>query len=239
VFPIGDEHNGRRLTPFVNYGLIAVNALVFLYEVTLNRPELFEFIYRWGAIPVVVSDGDRWFTPVTSTFVHGGWLHLGGNMLFLWVFGDNVEDTMGHLGYLLFYLICGAAGSALHVLVNPESRIPIVGASGAIAGVLGAYILLFPHGKIKTLVFLWIIPFVFLVPAWFQLGLWIFIQFVNGVAAFDVSTRDTGGTAWFAHIGGFLAGAALVYLFADREALAHQRAKREGHRAFQRTTLRD
>jgi membrane associated rhomboid family serine protease len=124
VFPIGDEHNGRRLTPFVNYGLISFNTLVFLYEVTLNRPELFDFIYRWGAIPVVVADGDRWFTLETSTFVHGGWLHLGGNMLFLWVFGDNVEDTMGHLGYLLFYLICGAAGSALHVFVNSDSRIP-------------------------------------------------------------------------------------------------------------------
>ena len=240
MFPIGDEHNGRRLVPFVNYGLIALNTLVFLYELSLTQPELIDFVYRWGAIPDYIAAGERVPSLLTAIFIHGGWFHLAGNMLFLWVFGDNVEDTMGHISYLLFYLLCGIAGSALQVAINTESEVPIVGASGAIAGVLGAYILLFPHGKIKTLVFLWVIPFVFLVPAWFQLGLWIFLQFVNGFAALDVRTWDTeGGTAWFAHIGGFLAGAVLVYLFADKEALAHQRAMREGHRAFQRIGLRE
>src|SRR5688572_26643520 len=193
VFPIGDEHNGRRLVPFINYGLIAVNTLVFLYELTLTQPELVRFFNDWGAIPQYLADGERLPTLLTAIFLHGGWFHLLGNMLFLWVFGDNVEDTMGHVSYLVFYLLCGVAGGALQVATELDGRIPMVGASGAIAGVLGAYVLLFPHGKIKTLVFLWIIPFVFLVPAWFQLGLWIFIQFVNGFAALDVSTWETGG----------------------------------------------
>jgi membrane associated rhomboid family serine protease len=240
VFPIGDEHNGRRLTPVVNFTLIALNVLVFLYEVSLSEPRLVEFIFDWGAIPDYVSAGDRWFTLWTSAFVHGGWVHLAGNMLFLWVFGDNVEDTMGHLEYLLFYLLCAAGGSALQVFVQPDSMTPIVGASGAIAGILGAYVLLFPRGKIRTLFFFGLIPFILLIPAWIQLGLWIFIQFVNGFAALEVATRETGGgTAWFAHIGGFATGALLVYLFADKDALAHQRAMREGHRAFQRMAWRE
>jgi membrane associated rhomboid family serine protease len=239
VFPIGDEHHGRRLTPYVNYTLIALNVLVFLYELTLSRPQLYEFIYDWGAIPAATAAGERLPTLLTSMFIHGGWFHLAGNMLFLWVFGDNIEDTMGHVEYLIFYLLCGIAGSALQVVVRPESEVPVVGASGAIAGVLGAYLFLFPHGKIKTLVFLWFIPFVFLVPAWFQLGLWVFLQFVNGLVALEVATRDTGGTAWFAHIGGFLAGALLIHLFADDEAVRHQRAMREGHRSFQRVGLRE
>ena len=238
MFPIGDEHNGRRLTPVVNYALIALNVLVFLYELSLPRPELQDFFFRWGAQPSEITAGHDWITLLTAMFIHGGWLHLIGNMLFLWVFGDNVEDTMGHVKYLLFYLICGVAGGALQCFVQPDVGTPTVGASGAISGVLGAYLVLFPHGRIKTVVFLWFVPFVFLVPAWFQLGLWIVIQFVNGFITLSVSTRETGGTAWFAHIGGFLAGALLVYLLADREALARQRAMREGNRAFQRVGLR-
>ena len=242
MFPIGDEHNGRRLTPVVNYSLIAVNILIFLDQLTLpdtrSDPALFEFIFRWGAIPDEISAGSDLFALITSQFLHGGWLHLGGNMLFLWVFGDNIEDTMGHYSYLFFYLLSGAIAGLAQVVVDPGSEIPLVGASGAISGVLGAYITLFPHGKIKTLILLGFFPLVFLIPAWIQIGVWVLLQFVNGFASLGVPTEETGGgVAYFAHIGGFLAGFVLVWLFRDQEALEHQRAARAGHRAFQRVSL--
>ncbi len=239
MFPIGDEHNGRRLTPVVNYSLIAVNILVFLYQLTLpdtfRDPALAEFIFRWGAVPAEISAGNDLFALLSSQFLHGGWLHIAGNMLFLWVFGDNIEDTMGHASYLLFYLLCGVVAGLAQVVVDPASEIPLVGASGAISGVLGAYITLFPRGKIRTLIMLGFFPLVFLIPAWIQIGLWILLQFLNGFASLGVPTEETGGgVAYFAHIGGFLAGFVLVWLFRDEEALARQRAARAGHRAFQR-----
>jgi membrane associated rhomboid family serine protease len=243
VFPIGDEPNGRRLTPVVNYTLIAANVLVFLYQLTLSdvRPgfaspsDLEAFIYRWGAVPREISDGQDLFALLTSMFLHGGWLHIGGNMLFLWVFGDNVEDTMGHARYLLFYLLTGIAAGLAQVVVDPDSAIPLVGASGAISGILGAYIVLFPHGNIRTLVFLGFFVTVVMVPAWVQIGLWVLLQFFNGFASL-APTQETegGGVAYFAHIGGFLAGAALVWLFKDSDAVARQRAARAGSRPFQR-----
>jgi membrane associated rhomboid family serine protease len=183
VFPIGDEHNGRVLTPVVNYTLIAINVLVFFYQLTLSDRALYGFIVRWGAVPAEISSGLDLFALVTSMFLHGGWLHIAGNMLFLWVFGDNVEDTMGHVRYLLFYLLCGLAAGLSQVVIDANSTIPLVGASGAISGVLGAYIVLFPHGKIRTLVFLGFFVTVVLIPAWVQIGLWIVLQFFNGFAA--------------------------------------------------------
>ncbi len=238
MFPIGDEHNGRVLTPVVNFTLIAINVLVFLYQLTLPDtrfdPALQEFIFRWGAVPVEISNGQDLFALLTSMFLHGGWLHIIGNMLFLWVFGDNVEDTMGHTRYLLFYLLTGFAAGLAQVLLDPNSQIPLVGASGAISGVLGAYIVLFPHGKIRTLVFLGFFVTVVLIPAWVQIGLWALLQFFNGFASLGVQTEESGGVAYWAHIGGFVAGALLVWLFKDQQAVDRQRAARLGNQAWQR-----
>ncbi len=235
MFPIGDEHNGRRITPWVTYSLIAANIVIFFYEVSLSDPDLFNFFVDWGTIPRDVSDGRHYHTLLSAIFLHGGWLHLAGNMLFLWVFGDNIEDTLGHVSFLLFYLLCGLAASAVQVWVDPNSAIPIVGASGAIAGVLGAYLMLFPNGNIRTVFLFIFIPFVVLIPAWIQIGLWILSQAIYGYAALNVETRATsGGVAYFAHIGGFVAGIILVWLFKDEEAVKRQRAARASTRAFQR-----
>jgi membrane associated rhomboid family serine protease len=237
---IGDENRGQRLTPYVNYGLIAINFLVFFYELTLSEPELARFLTRFGLIPDEVSGAVDLYTLLTTMFLHGGWLHILGNMLFLWIFGDNIEDTMGHARYLLFYLLCGVCASLGQVLVNTNSEIPLVGASGAISGVLAAYLVLFPTGKIKTLVLLGWIPFIFLLPAWVHIGLWIVLQFINGVASLDVRTAETGGgVAYFAHIGGFIAGLILVWIFRDRDAYERQKAARSGHAAFQRVGWRE
>ena len=234
---IGDENRGQRLTPWVNYGLIATNILVFLYEITLSPIDLNLFFVRWGLIPAEISNGEDLHTLVTDMFLHGGWLHIFGNMLFLWIFGDNVEDTMGHIKYFLFYILCGIAGNLGQVVINPDSAVPLVGASGAISGVLGAYLVMFPFGKIKTLFLIGWIPIILLVPAWFQIGLWIAIQFVNGFFAIGERTAETGGggVAFFAHIGGFLAGLILVWIFRDPDAYQRQKLAREGRRAFQRS----
>ncbi|HYP61740.1 MAG TPA: rhomboid family intramembrane serine protease, partial [Thermomicrobiales bacterium] len=150
MFPIGDENRGIRSRPYVNYAIIALNFIVFFYQLTLTQPDLERFITDWGAVPAEISHGNNLITLITSMFMHGGWLHIGGNMLFLWVFGDNIEDTMGHIKYLIFYLICGLAAGGLQIAINPDSVSPLIGASGAISGVLAAYLVLFPHGKIRT-----------------------------------------------------------------------------------------
>jgi membrane associated rhomboid family serine protease len=237
MLPIGDEDKGIRLQPVVNLALIAINVIVFIYQATLSEEKLFEFIVRWGTIPEEISSGKDLFTLLTCMFLHGGWLHLGGNMLFLWVFGNNIEDTMGHVRYLLFYLLCGLAASGLQVLINTDSEVPLVGASGAISGVLAAYLVLFPHGKIRTLLLIGI-PLMILVPAWGMIGYWIVIQFINGLLSLGVETAETqGGVAYFAHIGGFIAGAALVFLFRDREIQERHQSAREGSQAFQRSRV--
>ncbi|HEY7031142.1 MAG TPA: rhomboid family intramembrane serine protease [Thermomicrobiales bacterium] len=234
MFPIGDENRGQRLRPVVNYGLIALNFLVFFYELAQSDPELNRFIYRWGTIPTEIMDGQRLVTLVTSQFLHAGWLHILGNMLFLWVFGDNVEDTMGHVGYLIFYLLCGVAAAVAQVAVNSGSPTPLVGASGAISGVLAAYLVLFPRGKIRTFVLLGWFPLIFLLPAWVMIGYWIVLQFINGFLSLGVRTEEGSGVAYFAHVGGFLAGLVLVNLFKNEDAHQRQLAAREGRRAFQR-----
>jgi membrane associated rhomboid family serine protease len=239
LFPIGDENSGERLRPVVNYGLIALNLIVFLYELMLTDSDLSRFIFRWGAVPAEVSNGNRVLTIVTSQFLHGGWLHIAGNMLFLWVFGDNVEDVMGHAKYLAFYLLCGCAAALLQVVSSPHSVDPLVGASGAISGVLAAYLVLFPRGKIRTLILLGWIPLIFLFPAWVEIGYWIVLQFLSGLVTLSVTTADTnGGVAYFAHIGGFVAGLLLVLLLRDREAQERQLAARSGSRAFERVRWR-
>jgi membrane associated rhomboid family serine protease len=237
MFPIGDEDHGIRSRPYVTYALIAINVVIFLYQLTLDPSALADFILKWGTIPDEISDGRDLFTLVTCMFLHGGWLHIAGNMLFLWVFGNNIEDTMGHAKFLVFYLLCGIAASGLQVIVNSDSRTPMIGASGAISGVLAAYLVLYPKGKIRTLILVGI-PIMVLIPAWGMIGYWIVIQFINGIASLGVRTAETGGgVAYFAHIGGFLAGAALVWIFRDREIQQRHLDNRAGNRAFQRTRL--
>ncbi len=199
-----------RLTAAVsNTLLIALNLVVFMYEVSLSPRAGQSFIYSFGLVPAHahLSMGlTPTFVPMlTSMFLHGGWMHLLGNMLFLWVFGGSVEDRLGHLGYLFFYLICGVGAAVVHVLVNWNSGIPTVGGSGAISGVMGAYIVLFPRSRVTTLIPALLLFLTVRIPAVLMLGYWFFIQVFSGVASLGMPGQ--GGVAWWAHIGGFLLGA--------------------------------
>ncbi|MEX2159120.1 MAG: rhomboid family intramembrane serine protease [Dehalococcoidia bacterium] len=242
MIPIGDSVRSRTF-PFINLTIIALNVLVFLYELTLTTTpqlrgfsDLDQFIYNWGAIPACLVDwagghpdapqrqlsffcsqpSNVGLTPFASLFIHGGWLHLIGNMIFLWVFGDNVEDAMGHLRYAVFYVIVGLAATAAHIAVSQNDLTPAIGASGSIAGVLGAYIVLYPRATVTAILplflFFWL-PFY--IPAVFLIGLWFVLQVFSGIAG--LASTDVvgagGGVAWFAHIGGFVGGVALVRLF--------------------------
>ncbi len=200
-----------RTTPYVTIGLIVVNALVFLYEMTLGDPTLEEFILYFGLVPAAFS----WVTVLTSMFLHGGVLHFGGNMLFLWIFGDNVEDRMGHGRFVAFYLLCGAAAALAQTAMSPDSVVPMVGASGAVAGVMGAYFVLYPHSRIVTLVPLFVFFHVMEVPALVFLGLWFVLQFVSGVGSIAAATggEPAGGIAFWAHVAGFVAGVSGVLVF--------------------------
>ncbi len=200
-----------RTTPYVTIGLIVVNALVFLYEMTLGDPTLEEFILYFGLVPAAFS----WVTVLTSMFLHGGVLHFGGNMLFLCIFGDNVEDRMGHGRFVAFYLLCGAAAALAQTAMSPDSVVPMVGASGAVAGVMGAYFVLYPHSRIVTLVPLFVFFHVMEVPALVFLGLWFVLQFVSGVGSIAAATggEPAGGIAFWAHVAGFVAGVSGVLVF--------------------------
>ena len=217
MIPLRDT-NPSETTPFVNYALIAVNALVFFYELSLGR-HLNAFILDFGVIPAqFLSDlrsmdvGIGTFLPLfTSMFLHGGWLHVIGNMLFLYIFGDNVEDKFGHARYFFFYLIAGIAAALTQVFVNPSSGMPMVGASGAIAGVLGAYIFMFPKARVVTLIPIFIFFQVVELPAFVFLGIWFLIQTLSGIFALGIGS-DVGGVAFWAHIGGFATGAILFPL---------------------------
>ncbi|SEQ36802.1 rhomboid family intramembrane serine protease [Thalassovita taeanensis] len=203
MFPIRD-HNPSQQTPYVTYGLIVVNVLVFLSYWSLFSDEraLNAFFLDWALLPARISQGDGYITLLTTMFMHGGLLHLAGNMLFLWIFGDNLEDEMGHVGFLLFYLAAGLGAALTHVIAAPWSAVPTVGASGAIAGVMGGYLLLFPKAKVDIL-FIFIIFFrIFSVPAWMMLGVWFVLQLISGVGA----DPATGGVAYWAHAGGFVVG---------------------------------
>jgi len=206
MIPIGDDQVRGASPPVVNWVLIAINVLVFIYQVTLSEPALEGLFFSWGVIPAEVVQGDGWLTLLTSMFLHGGWLHLIGNMVFLWVFGDNIEAVLGHVAYLGFYLLGGLAASAAHILTNLGSTIPSVGASGAIAAVLGAYVVMFPRSRIKVLLLLGFFATVTRVTALLFLGFWIVSQFLNGFASLGAPTAQTEGVAWFAHIGGFTFG---------------------------------
>ena len=199
-----------RTTPVVTIGIIAINALVFMYEFSLGDAAN-EFIIAFGLIPSAFS----WVTLVTSMFVHGGFLHVAGNMLYLWIFGDNVEDQMGHGRFLVFYLLCGTAAALVQTIMSPDSVVPMVGASGAIAGVMGAYFVMYPHSRIVTLVPIFLFIQIIEVPAIFFLGIWFLMQFVSGVGSIaTAATRQpAGGIAFWAHVAGFAAGLGGVFLF--------------------------
>jgi len=225
MFPLRDSTPRTRF-PFITLVLMAANITVFLYQILLNQYALQHFVYLNGMVPYRVSAFLTGRAPVdvalaplfTSMFLHAGWMHLIGNMWFLWIFGDNIEDNFGHFNYLLFYLLCGLLASLTHWIAGPMSRIPSVGASGAIAGIMGAYMLLFPRARVLTLV-----PFFFIftieLPAVVMLLYWFAIQFFSGVAAVGQSQQAQGGVAFWAHIGGFAAGVALCFLFRDQSRL--------------------
>jgi len=217
MIPLKDD-NPTRSWPLVTVGLIIVNVIVFLYQLSLGRG-FGAFMFKMGAIPYELTrftdiDPQVAFplplTLLTSQFLHGGFLHLIGNMLYLWIFGDNIEDIMGHFRFFIFYLLCGILAATTHILTNINSEVPMVGASGAIAGVLGAYLVRYPRAKVSVLFFFFFIIRIIKVPAMFVLGFWIVIQVLSGLGSLNVGG---GGVAWFAHIGGFLAGILLLKVF--------------------------
>jgi membrane associated rhomboid family serine protease len=218
MFPISDD-NPRHIQPIVTWSLIGACVLVFVWQISLGDYRGQAAVMQYGMIPARVFGYDGvspafevvpgWATVLTSMFMHGGFMHLALNMLFLWIFGDNVEDSMGHLRYLVFYLLCGVAAAVAQGAINPTSTIPMVGASGAISGVLGAYMLLHPHATVRTLIFIGIFITIVHVPALVVLGVWFLMQVVSGMLPSSVE----GGVAFFAHIGGFVAGMALVPFF--------------------------
>ena len=201
---------------FVTGALIAINVVVFLYERLLGY-QLDQFVYNWGIVP----DDLRLITLLTSMFLHGGWLHLLGNMLFLWVFGRNLEDLIGGGRFLIFYLVCGLVAAVVQVIANPYARVPTIGASGAIAGVMGAYLIKFPRSHIDTLVLLFIFFTRLSIPAPFYLLFWFAMQFVSGFESIGQRSYMGGGIAYFAHIGGFIAGILLIRMFPSRQRWRH------------------
>lgn len=237
MFPIRDD-NPQLLTPIATFGIIALNVMAWVFLQGFGmEPSLSVSVCKLGLIPADLLDtingtvrvpigsgrfcessdsGTAWPTILTSMFMHGGWLHIIGNMWFLWIFGDNVEDSMGHVRFVVFYLLCGLGAAGLQIAANPDSAVPMVGASGAIGGVMGAYIVLYPRVHVHMLLFLGFFATTFAVPAIAMLGYWILVQFIGGLGSIGASG---GGVAFWAHIGGFAAGAALVFLFQNPELL--------------------
>jgi membrane associated rhomboid family serine protease len=241
MFPLKDE-NPTELTPVVTYILIALNVAVWLLVQQAGAGEGFlQSLCTFGAIPADITGslqagqvlelapravcqvgGLGWMTILTSMFMHGGWMHLLGNMWFLWVFGNNIEDSMGHIRYIIFYLLCGVAASLAHIVTDPGSMVPTVGASGAISGVMGAYLVLYPKVRVQTLFFFVIIIRIFMLPAWVLLIYWFTIQLLSGVGS--LGAAEGGGVAFWAHIGGFVVGVALIKLFQRPQLVDAKRA---------------
>jgi membrane associated rhomboid family serine protease len=222
MIPVRDDQP-RFSTPYVTYFLIGLNLVIFLFEAALTPESFKALLYQLGMVPANITGllaGSglglvaAFLPTLTSMFLHGSWMHVIGNMWFLWIFGDNIEDHLGHFKYLLFYLLSGLGAAFAQVILNPHSRVPTVGASGAIAGVLGAYFLLYPRAK----VLIWFpIFFFFYLPAWVTLGYWFAMQFVSGAATSIANYSETsGGVAFWAHVGGFVAGIVLIKLFPER-----------------------
>ena len=228
MLPIGDESEAGAGRPVFTWALVAINVAAFLLEIARPAGALQAFVTAWGVVPKEYSVGRDlaplipvpfWSTLLTSMFLHGGWMHLGGNMLYLWIFGDNLEHRMGHARFLVFYLLCGLAAGGAHIVFNSGSTVPTVGASGAISGVLGGYLLLFPKNRVRVLTRGGVAH----VPAMMVLGIWIVLQFINGIGSV-AQTDETAGVAYMAHIGGFVAGLVLVKLFAGSRHVSSQLA---------------
>jgi len=213
MFPIGDDNSGERTFPIVTYTLIALNVLFFFIELSGGDP----FVKQWAFVPsrFLANPSADFPTVFTSMFMHAGWVHLGGNMLYLWIFGDNVEDRFGHGVFAIFYFLCGLAATFAQLMVSAGSHVPNLGASGAIAGVLGSYIMLFPQGRVRVLQRGGVVQ----MPALLVIGLWIVLQLFSGIGSIS-NAAESGGVAYMAHIGGFVAGLVLVKLFAARPAAA-------------------
>ena len=217
MIPIRDLNQTRRM-PIVTWALIGANMLVFVGSLSLGKGEAEGIVMRFGVIPDVIVHGNwgtprvdggaigSWVTPFTSMFLHGGLLHLGSNMLFLHIFGDNVEDVLGRARFLLFYVLCGVGAVVGQILVDPNSLVPMIGASGAISGILAGYLTLFPHARVVTLIPIFIFIHFMEVPAGIFIVLWFVLQLVQGYLSLGILAEGGGGVAWFAHIGGFLAG---------------------------------
>jgi hypothetical protein len=218
MIPIRDR-NPSGTFPYVTIGIIIINVFIFLYELSLDSG-LGVFVMKFGVVPLRVSNYSQasdltfintFFPFISSMFLHGGFIHLIGNMWFLWIFGDNIEDKLGHFKFIAFYFLCGIIASSVHVFFNSQSNVPCIGGSGAIAGVLGAYMVTFPRARVVTIVPLFIFIHVMELPAMVVLGFWFVIQFFNGAASITASTSGAG-VAWWAHIGGFAAGVIILYI---------------------------
>jgi membrane associated rhomboid family serine protease len=223
MIPIGDDRYEGGPPPLVTWSLIAINVAVFFLELNRSPAALQSFVQAWGVVPKEYSTGKDlaplipvpfWSTLLTSMFLHGGWAHLGGNMLYLWIFGDNIEKRAGHGRFLIFYIVCGLAAGLAHIAFNSSSAVPTVGASGAISGVLGGYLMLFPRNRVRVFTRGGIMA----VPAMYMLGFWILIQLVSSVGT--IAQSESGGVAYLAHVGGFVAGLLLVKLIIPRSAVA-------------------
>jgi len=230
MIPFRDNIPSRSF-PLITVFIIVVNVLVFLYELALG-PHLEPFLFRYGVVPAAVFAWAESRVPVsavavavpffTSMFLHGGWLHLIGNMWYLWIFGDNVEDRLGHFTFLVFYLLCGVGAGIVHTILNFNTTVPSIGASGAIAGVLGAYVVSYPGARVLTLVPIFIFVQIIEIPALIVLGFWFIMQFFYGAASLAAATANTGGVAWWAHVGGFLIGMILISLFPRKDRYRYE-----------------
>lgn len=222
MIPIRDE-NPTRTVAFVTMTVIVLNALAFIYELSLPAKHGLDALFAdFALIPAAVTNAPSpasYATIFTSMFLHGGWLHLIGNMLYLWIFGNNIEDCMGHFRFVLFYLLCGIAAAATQISTGPDSLVPMIGASGAVSGVLGAYLILFPRARVLTLIPIWIFIRLVYLPAWMLLIFWFVLQLVSGAAT---AGKQTGGVAFWAHIGGFVAGMILIPVFKKRRVRLFQ-----------------
>jgi membrane associated rhomboid family serine protease len=214
MIPYGDSPE-RRIIPLVNWALILLNVLVFVYELSLPERDLVRFFNTWGVVPrdLTPADMSSFITLISSQFLHGGWAHLLGNMLFLWVFGDNVEDAVGHVRYVIFYLLCGAIAALAHVFFNLGDSTPSVGASGAIAGVMGAYLVLYPSASIKVFVPIFLFFGLIRLPALVLIGIWFAMQLFSGISSIGEVGGGEAGIAFWAHVGGFVAGLLLIFIF--------------------------